>query len=67
MQRVQRRRLLSTAALHQLWVTGLSWHASAGLGTVYTYTVIRQNRSSYFRDIIPYVIALLTWTKGSES
>ena len=36
----------------------LEWRACAGAGTVYTYTVIRQNGHPFFRAAIPYVVAL---------
>jgi uncharacterized OB-fold protein len=42
----------------------LSWHNSAGLGTVYTYSIIRQNRSPFFRDLVPYVLAYVDLDEG---
>lgn len=42
----------------------LAWHNSAGLGTVYTYSIVRQNRSSYFRDLVPYVLAYVDLDEG---
>jgi uncharacterized OB-fold protein len=42
----------------------LTWHDSQGMGTVYTYSVIRQNRSPDFRDIVPYVLAYVDLDEG---
>jgi uncharacterized OB-fold protein len=35
----------------------LGWVTASGLGTVYSYTVIRQNGVPPFRDRVPYVVA----------
>ena len=42
----------------------LSWYASAGEGTVYTFSVVRQNRSPSFRDLVPYVVAYVDLDEG---
>lgn len=42
----------------------LAWHTSAGLGTVYTFSVVRQNRSPAFRDLVPYVVAYIDLDEG---
>ena len=48
-------------------VTGdgnLSWHTSAGLGTVYTYSVVRQNRSPSFAELGAYSVAYIDLDEG---
>ena len=42
----------------------VSWIAASGRGTVYSYTVIRQNFSRSFRHLIPYVVALVDLEEG---
>lgn len=42
----------------------VSWVEAGGRGTVYSYTVIRQNYSRPFRDWIPYVVALVDLAEG---
>jgi uncharacterized protein len=42
----------------------VDWVESSGRGTVYSYTVIRQNYSRPFRDWIPYVVALIDLEEG---
>jgi len=42
----------------------LTWKTSAGRGKVYTFSVIRQNRSSFFRDLVPYVLAYVDLDEG---
>ena len=37
---------------------------AGGRGTVYSYTVIRQNFSRSFRHLIPYVVALVDLEEG---
>jgi hypothetical protein len=44
--------------------TDLQWRASAGQGTVYTYTVIRQHGHPYFRGRLPYVIGFVDLDEG---
>lgn len=38
--------------------------ASAGRGTIYTFTVIRRHGASFFRDRTPYVVALVDLDEG---
>jgi hypothetical protein len=40
------------------------WEEASGKGTVYSFTVIRQNYSRPFRDWIPYVVALVDLEEG---
>jgi len=42
----------------------LSWVEASGRGTVYSFTVIRQNHSRPFRNWIPYVVALVDLEEG---
>jgi uncharacterized OB-fold protein len=35
----------------------LEWITASGLGTVYSYTVIRQNGVPYFKERVPFVVA----------
>src|ERR1700753_2304232 len=40
------------------------WRDSAGGGTVYTYTVIRQHGQPYFRSRLPYVLGFIDLDEG---
>jgi uncharacterized OB-fold protein len=40
------------------------WEDASGTGTVYSYTVIRQNPSRSFRHLIPFVVALVDLDEG---
>ncbi len=42
----------------------LSWKTSKGEGTVYTYSIVRQNYYPAFREEIPYVIAWIDLDEG---
>jgi uncharacterized OB-fold protein len=42
----------------------VEWVESAGTGTVYSFTVIRQNPSRSFRHLIPFVVALVDLDDG---
>jgi uncharacterized OB-fold protein len=42
----------------------LEWRESAGTGTIYTFTVIRQNGHPYFRGRTPYVVAFVDLDEG---
>lgn len=44
--------------------TDLRWHDSAGTGTVYTFTVIRQHGMPYFRSRVPYVVGFIDLDEG---
>lgn len=46
------------------WSTDTTWVESAGLGTVYTFTVIEQNDLPPFRDRLPYVVAIVELDEG---
>ncbi|MER3452270.1 MAG: nucleic acid-binding protein [Acidimicrobiia bacterium] len=40
------------------------WEEASGRGTVHTFTVIRQNHARPFRDLIPYVVAMVELEEG---
>jgi uncharacterized OB-fold protein len=42
----------------------VEWVEASGRGTVYSFTVIRQNFSRSFRHLIPYVVALVDLDEG---
>jgi uncharacterized OB-fold protein len=42
----------------------VEWVEAGGGGTVYSFTVIRQNFSRSFRHLIPYVVALVDLDEG---
>lgn len=42
----------------------LAWHVSQGTGTVYTYSVVRQNRSPAFADLGAYAVAYVDLDEG---
>jgi uncharacterized OB-fold protein len=42
----------------------LEWRDSAGWGTVYSFTVIRQHGHPFFRARIPYVVGLIDLDEG---
>ena len=37
---------------------------ASGMGTVYTYSIIRQSYHSFFRNLIPYVVAWIDLDEG---
>jgi uncharacterized OB-fold protein len=44
----------------------LEWVELGGIGRVHTFTVIRQNLSSAFRDEVPYVVAMVDVEEGAR-
>lgn len=44
--------------------TKQTWHVSRGEGTVYTYSVIRQNRNPAFKDLGAYALAYVDLDEG---
>lgn len=42
----------------------LDWQESAGRGTVYSFTVVRQHGHPYFRARVPYVVGLIDLAEG---
>ena len=49
--------------LHDL-TADFDWLRCSGKGTVYTFTVTRQNQSAGFRDNLPYVMAYVELEEG---
>lgn len=46
------------------WSTDTEWIEASGVGTVYTFTVVRQNDLPPFRDRLPYVVAIVELEEG---
>jgi uncharacterized protein len=42
----------------------VEWVDVSGRGTIYSYTVIRQNFSRAFRELLPYIVALVDLDEG---
>jgi hypothetical protein len=42
----------------------LRWETSAGLGTVYTWSVVRQSYHPFFRTLVPYAVAWIDLDEG---
>ena len=40
------------------------WEQASGRGTIYTYTVVRQSHARPFRDLLPYVVAMVELEEG---
>jgi uncharacterized OB-fold protein len=40
------------------------WQEASGRGTVHTFTIIRQNYAQPFRDMLPYVVAIIELEEG---
>lgn len=61
-----------TCGAHQLYGRRLcttcggdvEWVPASGRGTVYSWTVIRQQYARPFRDMVPYVVALVDLAEG---
>jgi uncharacterized OB-fold protein len=43
---------------------GYEWQPCSGRGTVYTYTVIRQNENPRFAPRLPYIVAMVELEEG---
>ncbi len=42
----------------------LAWKVSAGTGTVYTFSVVRQSYHPFFRNLVPYAVAWIDLDEG---
>jgi uncharacterized protein len=42
----------------------LHWHTSAGNGTIYTFSVVRQSYHPFFRTQVPYAVAWIDLDEG---
>jgi uncharacterized OB-fold protein len=40
------------------------WRESAGTGSIYSFTVVRQHGQPYFRSRVPYVVAFIDLDEG---
>jgi len=40
------------------------WCTASGLGTVYTFTIVRQNRTPPFDALGPYIVAMIEMNEG---
>jgi len=43
-----------------------TWEQCSGRGTVYTYSVVRQNRTPPFDALVPYVVAMIDLEEGAR-
>lgn len=48
----------------ECWSEDVEWAESAGRGTVYTYSVVRQNDLPPFNERVPFVIAMVDLDEG---
>ena len=46
------------------WGSDIEWVKSSGKGTVWSFTVTRQNRTRGFAEEVPYVVALVELDEG---
>jgi uncharacterized OB-fold protein len=46
------------------WSPEVEWRAASGRGTIYTYTVVRQNPMPPFRDRLPYGVGIVELDEG---
>jgi uncharacterized OB-fold protein len=46
------------------WASDIEWVKSSGKGTVWAFTVTRQNRTRGFAEEVPYVVALVELDEG---
>lgn len=42
----------------------LEWHVSQGEGTIYSFSIVRQSYHPFFRNKVPYVVALVDLDEG---
>jgi len=46
------------------WTDTVEWVQASGRGTVWTYTITQQNRTTGFAEMVPYVLALVELEEG---
>lgn len=46
------------------WSDDVAWKAAAGTGTLYTYSIVRQNDLPPFPERVPYVAAIVELDEG---
>lgn len=42
----------------------VEWKAASGRGSIHTYTVVRQSAHPWFRERVPYVVAMIELDEG---
>src|SRR5581483_11181913 len=42
----------------------VSWSPASGEGTIHTFTIVRQSGDAYFRERVPYVVAMIDLDEG---
>jgi uncharacterized OB-fold protein len=48
----------------QCWSAEVEWREAGGRGTIYTYTIVRQNPMPPFRDRLPYGVGIVELDEG---
>jgi len=46
------------------WSSDTRWKEASGRGTVYTFTIVRQNDLPPFKERLPYVVAIVELEEG---
>lgn len=46
------------------WSSDVEWTDAAGTGTIWTYTIVRQNLAKPFRERVPYALAIVELVEG---
>lgn len=46
------------------WSTDGEWEQASGRATLYTWSIVHQNDLQPFRDLVPYVVAIVTLEEG---
>jgi uncharacterized OB-fold protein len=46
------------------WSDRVEWREASGKGTIYTYTIVRENPVPPFRDRVPYPVAIVELAEG---
>jgi len=50
----------------QCWSTELAWVETSGRGTVYSYTICHWATVPYFKDRVPYIVAMVDLDEGAR-
>jgi uncharacterized OB-fold protein len=51
-------------ACPRCWSERVDWHEVSGRGSLYSYSVVRENDLPAFRDAVPYVVAVVELAEG---
>jgi uncharacterized OB-fold protein len=46
------------------WSDNCEWRPASGHGRIYSYTVVHHNEAAPFRDMLPYIVALIDLEEG---